>query len=305
MKRLGLFVLAATLTAGAFAQDLDTVSIVDQFNVGTRGNNTGTGTFGASKPDGSEFTDYTGTDASTVPTTSIRYINTWATDGSPESPVLTVTGPHNNPDRGNALPPIIANTRPGATGPGTAVVLGDDGGYNALFFGNSDDANYYVQVDLFCPVSSISATVADVETAGLVARAARDDGPTQLTRRDYGYSPDLDGSYGIVYNYRTKEIQAQEFPNVSGPSTPVGSPIVLTANGWHTLRIECVGTVITYKVNGTVVGTTPAAIYLNGRPGMFYREVGFTGRTAQERQGIFDQLRAGPPTSDVNDWNLY
>src|SRR5690606_38979605 len=105
--------------------------------------------------------------------TAIRYINTWGSSSSVvESPVrdITVAGP--NPDRPTfTLPPIMPNTRPGASGGSTAILIGDDGGFNSLFFGDSTSADYYVTVDMFCPVSTVGS---GFEEAGLAARAARD-----------------------------------------------------------------------------------------------------------------------------------
>lgn len=94
MRRICLLFLATSLAGGALAQDLDTVTLVDRLDSGSRGNELGSLTFGGAAIDGSEFLDYSGTDATVTPTTAIRYINTWAFgDSNPESPIVTVTAP--------------------------------------------------------------------------------------------------------------------------------------------------------------------------------------------------------------------
>src|SRR5690606_32849332 len=110
---------------------------------------------------------------------------------------------------------IWANDQAGATGGNTAILIGDDGGYNALFFGESRNRNYYVEVDMFMPVATVAA--AGNEYGGLVARAARDTGPDQPTRRDFSYSPFYDGSYGIIYEYQSNTLRTVTYtPVVSG-----------------------------------------------------------------------------------------
>lgn len=317
MKRLGIFILAASLTAGAFAQDLDTVTVTDQLNVGTkRGENFGSLTSGAAKPDGTEFSDYSGVDVTTTRnsvsvTTSVRYINSWGTSAAAnESPIVTVTSPQTNPDRPTyTLPAVVANTRPGATGGSTGILIGDDGGYNALFFGESNDKDYYVQVDMFCPVATVGV---GFEQAGLVARAASDDvvGGTNNTV-DYGYNPTNNGSYALVYDYQAHIVKAVVYDPAATVATGAvvktqfGSTITGVTDGWHTFRIECKGTLISFRFDGTLVASVTDTTMASGRPGIFYVE-NTDVPDAQERQGLFDHIVAGPQfASDVNDWTLY
>lgn len=313
MKRLLSIILICCAGTLAVAQDLDTVTITDQFNTGDRGKNNNSSTQstdGDAAKDGSDFVDYSGTDFSASITTSARYINTWST-GASESPVLTVTSAFENPDRaGINIPGIPANTRPGATDGTKAVVVGDNGGYNALFFGESNDRNYYVQVDMYCPDNS--AATGGFEVAGIVARAARDN-DTSMT--DFTFNPDRAGSYSLFYDYQLKEVKAVRW--ITGNSTSniqtrvastyqlYGSPITNVTTGWHTFKIECKDSKIQFSFDGTIVATVTDTNLFNGRPGLYYRENAVA--SASEKQGIFDQLKAGPATlvSGIPSWSLY
>jgi len=318
MKRLSLFVLAISLACGAAAQDLHSTSFVDQLNVGSRGNDEGTTVIvgnpsatatGPAMTDGSDFLEYNGADLTiSGASTAVKYVNTWGTHGGDavESPIVDVTlATNQNPDRPTfLLPQIWANDRPDATGDNTAILIGDDGGYNALFFGESRNRNYYVEVDMFLPVATVSA---GNEYAGLVARAARDDGADQPDRRDWSYSPFYEGSYGIIYEYQTNTLKTVTFTPVTS-----GAPVRVEHNsqsgiaeGWHTLRIECVSDTVKFFVDGLQVGPdlldTTASV---GRPGIFYSEASVT--SAAERQGVFDRISAGPiVASEVDLWSLY
>ncbi len=210
------------------AQDLDTTSITDQFNTGTRGNAVSTGaTFGNSLTDGTEFLDYSGADSTGG---AIRYINSFTNSVSGagdtafgESPVLDVTSATagqgvGNPDR-NLLPgtAIIANTRPGATGATTAVLTSDDGGTNSLHFGESDDANYFVEVDVFCYDQSAVAGNSWV----FVALRSADNDPTANAG---SFTVDRESSYSLVYDYNTLDVKLVYFPNDNALPTPPPAP---------------------------------------------------------------------------------
>jgi len=300
------------------AQDLDTTSITDQFNTGTRGNAVSTGaTFGNSLTDGTEFLDYSGADSTGG---AIRYINSFTNSASGagdtafgESPVLDVTSATagqgvGNPDR-NLLPgtAIIANTRPGATGATTAVLTSDDGGTNCLHFGESDDANYFVEVDVFCYDQSAVAGNSWV----FVALRSADNDPTANAG---SFTVDRESSYALVYDYNTLDVKLIYFPNDNGAytsagpnGTTLGTSAVLTGNAWHTLRISALGTTITGSVDGTQFASVTDTNVTNGRASIGFRDGGAADATAttDERAGTFDNLKAGPTASPVGNWVSY
>lgn len=308
MKKLFVFSILTVFAFAsvAMAQDLDSTSITDQFNVGARGNETGTGgSYGASNTLGTEFSDYSGADSSGGP---ISYINTYAGASSGdavhgESPVLDVTNV-GNPDRallGNIISP---NSRPGATDGGTVVLLSDDGGTNCLIFGENDDANYYVEADVYC--YDQSGIVGD-SWAFVAARACRDE--DNATIWSGAFTVDREASYLLAYDYTTLTVGAYVIPNdcagfASGPGTAVPAPVgtQVVTEGWHTLRVEADSTTITYSVDGTQIAQITDVEIANGRGALGFRETGVT--SASERAGTFDNLKAGP-VSAVGEWNLY
>lgn len=314
---------AAALLAGiAVAQDLDTVSITDQFTTGARGNETGTGGgFGASNTTGTEFLDYSGADATGTP---IRYINTYAGasgagDAGGESPVLAVTGV-GNPDRSLIANTIPANTRPGATSASNVIQVSDDGGINCLYFGEPNDADYFVEVDIYCyDASAITPSATIGQIAGIAARAGRDD-EDNATINGGAYAIDREPSFALVYDYHGRDVYAIQTRgtgtsgdalNVAGGAGVFYAVLYGTsldiAEGWHTFRIEADGATVNFLVDGVQIGTTSTdgATVTNGRPALSYREGGVV--SASERAGTFDNLKAGPfslPAS-VSEWTAF
>lgn len=322
MKQVLSICMAASLCVAASAQDLDTESFVDQLNSGSRGNNVGSGTWGASAPDGTEYEDYSGPDLSGS-AAFVRYINTWGSDGSVESPVMDVTVPQLNPDRNvpmNVLP-IPPNNRPGATDGSTAIFLGDDGGHNGLYFGENDDADYYVEVDMYAPVFTPSNAML-YEHRGVAVRAGRDnvEGEPHPTV-DHSYTLDRAGSYAIMYDTYLRKFAAGKWTHgntvasidtrAEGVFTEYGSRII-EDSGWYTARIVANGETIDFYLNGELIGTVTEggeAAYSYGRAGLIYRDGGASGTDVDpedETQGIFDHLRAGPSSeANVRDWSMY
>ncbi|HOE62207.1 MAG TPA: hypothetical protein PKW18_01790 [Candidatus Sumerlaeota bacterium] len=314
MKKMFLFItLIALLCSMGFAQDLDTTEISDQFTIGKRGNESGTRTSGGAEIDGSEYLDQPPIAGEVVGT--IRYINSWAgasgggdaTYG--ESGIFDCTVAHPIPDRDIASgnPAIPANTRPGATSPDKCILIGDDGGFNCLFFGESDDADYYIEVDGYCYDRS-GGGAANYENIAVFARAGRDNDPN-IT--EYTYNYDRAGSYCLMYDSYEKKAKAVKWTtgNSSGNiAGRVASTFTLfgevdATEGWHTFRVECKGSNIKFSFDGVIVADVTDTEFINGRPGFGYREANWP--SAEERQGHFDNLKAGPAVSSVCDWNLF
>lgn len=324
MKKFALALSMGLVASLATAQDLDTVSITDQFSTGTRGNAAGTGGgFGATNTTGTEFLDYSGADATGTP---IRYINTYAgasggDAGNGESPVLAVTNV-GNPDRsllGNTIP---ANTRPGATSASDVVLISDDGGINCLYFGEPNDADYFVEVDVYCYDASATAATATLnQIAGIAVRAGRDD-QANGTINGGAYAIDRQPSFALVYDYHGRDVYAiqtrgngtsADALNVAGGAgvfyASLYGTITDLAEGWHTFRIEADGANVAFLVDGSVIGSTSTdgATVTAGRAALSYREGGVA--SASERAGTFDNLKAGPftfvPPSSVSQWTMF
>lgn len=298
-KSIFLTTAFALLAIGSLsAQDLDTVSIADQFNTGERGNLDASAGFTTTQ-DGTLFAAYSGADA----TGTINYINAY-TGPALESPVVDVTTTGvSNVDRAAAGVVIAANTRPGATGGATAVLVCDDGGQNTLAFGENNDGNYFVEVDVF--VYDRTA-IAGTEVTLLGVRCSRDGVST-----GGAYQIDRDPSYYIAVNHHTLLVEPR-FTITTGTSagtqtagtgyTSLGTPVAITA-GWHTLKIEANGTNVNFFVDGASIGSTTTATTLTGRAALGHRELSVA--TADEITSVFDNLKAGPIVASVNDWSLY
>ena len=318
MKKLALYVLSAFLILGMAslgnAQDLDTVSVSDQFDSGARGQETsGCGiNWGGACTDGSDAV--TITDASGV-TGSVSYVNSWAGASGAgdttygESPVQIIDATYVNPDRILLdVPPITANTRPGATSATTAVTLCDDGGFNGLWWGEADDADYYAEVDVYCEDRSSLGTGAYEATSLCIRAASREGSWNELT-----FNMELTGSYALVYDEMLRTIEAVTWTRGTigtavttrdAGSRTVHATITDVTEGWHTFRIEAKENNIEFSVDGSLLTAITDTTYDAGYAGMVYRESNVDD--ASEHPGKFDNMKSGPSTiTSVKDWSVY
>jgi hypothetical protein len=336
------FVFLASI---CFAQDLDTVTIVDQIDMSTqRGGNCDEG--GAGTFDG-DWCFETLTDGTAgLSGADVDYINVFAAEASQgageiESPVIDVTSAANqNPDRAWAIPAIAANSRPGATSPNYAVLVGDDGGYNALGFGEWDDEHYKVTVDVFIPdhTGSLNNAGDEFVRLGLAARVQQADqvadaGNEELTIEGAAWVIRPRGCYCLLVDsseltvYPIKILQQPLSPdpawddirdvsltNVGSEVPPVaeflGTGWAVTGDAWHTLSIQCKGTEITFAVDGSEETVVDFA-YSAGKVAMMYRTSPTgTGDSTYDHGGKFDQIRSEPtppppPLAADNSWQMY
>jgi len=302
-------------TAFAFAQNLNTTDVADQFDSDFRGQETsGCGiTYGGACEDGSDAVTITNQYGVTG---AISYVNTWAgasgSDGANgESPVLDITAAHVHPDRNTALAGIPANTRPGATSPTKAVLICDDGGHNGLFLGGADDSAYYIEVDVYCPDRSGELTTDQYEAVSACVRAASREGGWM----DYTFNMDRTGSYAIVYDEILRTIEAVTWARNTTigvitsrdpASRTIHGTLTDVAAGWHTFKIACAGDQVKFWVDGTPLAAITDATYSAGYAGLVIREGGVDG--GDERPGYFDNLKAGPfsiPVSGVESFEIY
>jgi len=326
---------------------MDTVSFVDQIDSGgpnQRGCNADQGLAGVGNSDWCYEILTNGTAG--LSGANVNYGNIFAGSYSQpsetESPVIDVTSVSNtNPDRAWAIPAIPANTRPGATSPNFAVLVGDDGGYNALGFGEWDDANYEVKVDVYLPnhTATLNNSLNQFVRLGLAVRVQQHvtdptseevaiEGAGNITRPYGCYCLLYDSSEGNVYPTKIlaqdpvatwDDIRDRSLTNVSGTTVPVveflGSPISVT-EGWHTWGIKASGEELTFTVDDTVVIVNDAT-YSAGKAGLLYRTYTATVNTATyDHGGKFDNLRVQPaptptptPTPFIlsvnSSWGLY
>ncbi|MCX7717242.1 MAG: hypothetical protein N2111_02410 [Candidatus Sumerlaeaceae bacterium] len=327
MRRIALCLAVCVAVTSVMAQVLSSVSIADQFDSGFRGGNTldyGTACFaGDGQPDISDATVSNVNGASGT----ITYRNTFAGQcskgGEVESPVLTVTTANTSPDWTFTLPVLPANTRPGATSPNRALYVGDDGGYNAIAFGDLGSTNYFVEVDMYCPDYSgvTGAGGANFTRMGL---SVRNNYTTEPAVDGPGWFWHTTGSYALLYESSVKKFFAVKFlPQSAGNDTrntsldgvsphptvvKLGELLLPGGSGWYTLRIEAAGALVRYYVNGNQIASTIDGSYPAGAAVLHYRASGtFDGNSATDTQGVFDNLKAGPfsPPALAHDWAMY
>ena len=332
MKQFKL-ALALSLMAGvAGAQVFDSTSVTDNFTSGTRGNglNYDTDGSGPGLPAGSsyatntmglEYTLYDGADANVA----IKYINTYAADASGgdaangESPIVDATLPVLQPDNGVTMDTmtdavdVTPNTRPGAASPNNVIVVSDDGGQNSLIIGDDTSADYFIEVDVFCPDRSTLAPP-NFEAVQVALRACRNDpAPTSAA-----LNVDREPSYFMYYDYQLREIRCvKSLDGISSAASTgrggagvafdvqYGTTVSSVTAGWHTFRIEANDAHIIYSLDGAVIADVVDATPIgSGRAVLAFREGGVA--SADEAAGVFDNLKLGPATiSAVNDWAIY
>lgn len=342
MKRTLFLSLAIVLVLGfAYAQDMDTKAFVDQFDSGgtnQRGGNDDQGPAGSYDGDWSFLVLTDGTAG--LSGADVNYVNLFSGQYSQppseiESPVVDVTSSSNlNPDRTWAMPAIIGNTRPGATSPNYAVIVGDDGGHNELGFGEWDDSNYEVKVDVFLPDHTGTLNNANNEFVrfGMAVRIQKD--PVDLTSEETptegaGFVTIPPGCYCLLYDssegkvYPIKiiaqdtagwdDLRDKSFPNVGTTTVPVAEFLgsgVAVSEGWHTLGIKASGANLTFTVDSSTDEVTDST-YSSGKAALMYRTSSSgTSNLTYDHGAKFDNLRVDPapppPVLSVDSqWSLY
>ena len=299
MRKLFLVSLMSLLMVFlSYAQDMDTVSFVDQFDSGERGCNDDQSPSDGAYFCGSITTNGTGG----LSGADVYYVNTFAgslsVSGEQESPVMDVTSVSNIvPDRAWAMPAIAGNTRLGATSPNFACIVGDDGGFNSLGFGEWDDQNYAMLVDVFLPFhGSLNNAGNEFVRFGIAVRVQKDkvvaqahseeiaiEGPGMISRQYGCYALLYDSSEGKVYPTKIlpqptpaaayDDLRDMSLTNAGTTSPQVleflGSGITVT-EGWHTLGIRASGSELRFTVDDTNVDVTDSE-YTAGRGALFYR----------------------------------
>jgi len=341
MKRHVFFLVAVLLAWGvAVAQDLDTVTFVDQIDSGQRGGNGDEGPAGLFNGDWSHVLLTDGTAG--LSGADVNYMNVFAAEASQgageiESPVIDVTSTTNtNPDRAWTIPAIPANTQTGATSPNNAVLVGDDGGYNALAFGEWDDRHYQVTVDVYLPDHTASLNNAGNEFVrlGLAVRVQHDpadatneevtiDGAGWITRPTGCYCLLYDSSEGVVYPVKIlaqltgtdpwDDIRDLSLTNAGNANPQVAEFLGAgwpAAEGWHTWSIRASGSTITFTSDSNTLEVEDFT-YFAGRAAVMYRtNSGAVGTQTYDHGGKFDQIRSEPapppaPLEAGGQWILY
>jgi hypothetical protein len=302
MRKFVFIALCSVAATAAFAQDLDTVSVADQFSAGSRTNQANGSAYSAPT-----YPDITGT---------INYSSTFEGGNPVESEVLNVTV-QNVTDDPATIPAITGDTGDGASvSPNFAVFVGDGGGGQNLEFGELNDANYQVNAAVYCfPRQPIVSPDPDPlqgwERVYITIRC-----PQQPATA--GSNPDAIGGYAINFETDNGLFQAVKWnPNQAGnlgaaavrnrdatARTVLGqSATALTVPGWHKIGIKASGSTITFYVDGAQLTQVTDTTFTAGIATLSYREA--FSDNANEYQGRFDYMTAGPAAAGVEDALLY
>ncbi len=214
-----------------------------------------------------------------------------------------------NFDRSSPAIPIPANTLSGASDGSKVITISDDGGTNNLFFGESNNGNYFIEVDMYVQDASASG---GSELGYVAVRAGRDAADEADNSVNTGpYTIDREGSYYIAVNYKTLTVNARQSLSNSGALIAGTDYIELTApvaitTGWHRFRIDANGGDVDFLVDGTSIGSITGATILTGRAAIGHREASVAA--GSEIASVFDNLKAGQAIvtpSSVDNWSLY
>lgn len=303
MKKISLVTLFGALAAlpmAVAAQNLDTTLVVDQFSTGSR----------SSQPNGSA---YTGADI----TGPINYYTTFEGGTATETEVLDVTVPQAH-DGGGPTPAFPGNTGDSfSTSPNFAIYIGDFGGGQNLMFGTEASSNYFIRAAAYCEPRTVAGTPPQFERTYIAARVPALVGTTFNTASN----TDAIGGYALMFESDTATfIAAKIHPDratadLTGAQangkdavarTTFAESAPISAAAWHVLEINCYNSLITFKVNGTILAQVTDTKYTNGLASLSYREV-FTPTAPNEYQGRFDYVVAGPAEAPLsaNAWDLY
>ncbi len=217
------------------------------------------------------------------------------------------------------LPPIEPNTLDGATSPQYAVEVGLSYSWDMLVIGQNTDADYFVEVDVYCEVRDDLETGYDRVSLGVRCNATDPEMPALDARGDnvphwssggYALSYETDLGEIIARKYAPSNDTAHVLKRMEGFAEDYAS-VPITEDGWHRFRIECVGDTITFFVDGEEIAeVTDESMdsdyaYPYGPAALHYRACYSDSAPdlANMHHARFDNLTAGPtaPTA-VQNW---
>jgi len=306
MRKLSLcgmfFVL---VSAVSFAQDLDTVSVFDQFNSGSRSDQANG--LGYSSP---TYPGITGT---------INYITSFEGGNADETKVYDVTTTAVVNDIGAGIPPVLANSGDtSSTTQNMAVYIGDGGGGQNLQFGELNDADYTLVTAMWAEPRPAPGDDT-LPATGWERMYATIRIPVDTSAS--GNNVDAEGGYAINFETDHAKFQAVEWNPLNAGAlgatavanrdaavrTVYGESAAISVGGWHVLKISALGSDIKFYVDGVSIAEITDTTFAAGSAGLCYRERFNTGNN--ERQGKFDYVGAGPtptiPSTGVARWDLF
>jgi hypothetical protein len=184
-------------------------------------------------------------------------------------------------------------------GDGFVLTVRDpSGGIDTTRIGDLEDADYFVQADIYCDFRP--ELIADgFERVGIFAR---DDGNgifcgtnTAGTIRGNNYSLTWDSHTGRVQCLRTVD---------GTPVDLLATPVFETGTGWRHFRIECVGAEISFRLNGNLLLSVTDTARASGQFGIGYQEQ--FANNANIRGTRADNFLADRVSNaSVGDWSAF
>ncbi len=196
-------------------------------------------------------------------------------------------------------PTTLNFSPPSPGGDGYIIVIKDpSGGIDTQRIGSTSDTDYAVQADIFCDYRP--ALSADgFERLGIFAR---DDGNGMFCGQN-GAGTIKGNNYALTWDSNNGRLQCLRTINAV-PVDLLSAPIYLPASQWRQMRIEAVGSQITFKIDGNSVLSITDATHPDGQFGIGYQEV-FTTNT-NIRGTYADNFKAERlALAKVNDWQTY
>ncbi|MBX7245031.1 MAG: hypothetical protein K1X53_06010 [Candidatus Sumerlaeaceae bacterium] len=188
-------------------------------------------------------------------------------------------------------------TSPG--GDGYVLTVKDpSGGIDTTRLGDSTDADYFVQTDIYCEYRP--ALAADgFERVGIFAR---DDGNGLFCGQN-GAGTIKGNNFCLTWD--SKDGRVQCINTVNGvPTDLLPSQQFQASSGWRRMRIEAIGSQITFKLDGTTLLSVSNSSHPTGQFGIGFQEQFTTNSNLKgTRADNFSAARLSGAA--VKDWALY
>lgn len=196
--------------------------------------------------------------------------------------------------------PTIGAFSPTSTGGDGFVLTVKDpsGGIDSTRLGDSVDADYYVQCDIYCEYRP--ALAADgFERVGIFAR---DDGNGLFCGKN-GAGTILGNNYCLTWDSNNGRVQC--INTVAGiPTDLLPVQVFQASSGWRRMRIEALGSQITFKLDGTTLLSVSNSSHPQGQLGIGFQEQ-FTTNSNLHGTRADNFTAARISASGVKDWGMY
>jgi hypothetical protein len=153
-------------------------------------------------------------------------------------------------------------TSPGGDGY-VLKVMNPGGGADSARRGDFGDTDYTVEADVYCEYRPEVAGDG-YELSGIIAR---DSGTGAMGLANFGKG----NCYALLYASGTGRVRPGKYVDGVWTDFLVDAPVVVVS-GWHAFRIDCSGTTIRFRLDGSVIATVSDASHARGYWGVGHHE---------------------------------